>query len=141
MHHLDRTLDTTSALRFHFGEVLLSAAARAVAIMLLALPLASVLVFETVLLAAAIFHHSNLRLPAAFEARLAGLVITPSIHWVHHRPRRADTDANYGTVFSFWDRLFGSASPTRRQHDQPIGAEGQKELPFAALLLRPFRPQ
>jgi len=56
--------------RFHFGEVLLSAAARAVAIMLLALPLASVLVFETVLLAAAIFHHSNLRLPAAFEARL-----------------------------------------------------------------------
>jgi sterol desaturase/sphingolipid hydroxylase (fatty acid hydroxylase superfamily) len=141
VHHLDRSLDTTSALRFHFGEVLLSALARAAAILLLGLPLTSVLVFETLLLAAAIFHHSNLRLPARLEAALARLVITPSIHWVHHRPRRADTDANYGTVFSFWDRLFGTMSPTRRQPDQPIGAEGLPELPLSGLLLRPFRTQ
>ena len=141
VHHLDRTLDTTSAIRFHFGEVLLSALARAAAIVLLALPLASVLIFETLLLAAAIFHHSNLRLPAGIEAALSRLVITPSIHWVHHRPRRADTDANYGTVFSFWDRLFGTRSPTRRRPDQPIGAEGQPELALPALLLRPFRAQ
>jgi sterol desaturase/sphingolipid hydroxylase (fatty acid hydroxylase superfamily) len=141
VHHLDRTLDTTSALRFHFGEVLLSAAARAAAIMLLAFPLASVLLFETLLLAAAIFHHSNLRLPPRLEAALSRLVITPSIHWVHHRPVRADTDSNYGTVLSVWDRLFVTRSPTRRTPDQPIGAEGQAELPFPALLLRPFRPQ
>jgi sterol desaturase/sphingolipid hydroxylase (fatty acid hydroxylase superfamily) len=141
VHHLDRTLDTTSAVRFHFGEVLLSALARAAAIMLLAVPLASVLVFETLLLAAAIFHHSNLRLPAGLEAAVSRVVITPSIHWVHHRPKRADTDANYGTVFSFWDRLFGSRSPTRRRPDQPIGAEGQAELALPALLLRPFRRQ
>jgi len=73
VHHLDRTLDTTSALRFHFGEVLLSAVARAAAIMLLAVPLASVLLFETLLLAAAIFHHSNLRLPPRLEAALLAL--------------------------------------------------------------------
>ncbi|MGH7187315.1 MAG: sterol desaturase family protein, partial [Pseudomonadota bacterium] len=46
VHHLDRFLDTTSALRFHFGEVILSALARAGVIALFAMPLPSILVFE-----------------------------------------------------------------------------------------------
>src|SRR5260221_2173006 len=73
VHHLDRTLDSTSALRFHFGEVLISAAARAGAILLLGFPLLSIVAFETLLLIATIFHHSNLRLPCRLEAALAGL--------------------------------------------------------------------
>ena len=32
------------------------------------------------------------------------------IHWVHHHAVRADTDTNYGTIFSFWDPLFRSKS-------------------------------
>ncbi|MGH6942822.1 MAG: ATP-binding cassette domain-containing protein [Geminicoccaceae bacterium] len=46
------------------------------------------------------------------EAALAHVVITPSIHWVHHHKVRADTDSNYGTLFSFWDPLFRSRSLT-----------------------------
>ena len=63
VHHLDRFLDATSAIRFHFGEVLISATARAGAIVLLGFPLASILAFETLVLIATVFHHSNLRLP------------------------------------------------------------------------------
>ena len=70
VHHLDRFLDTTSALRFHFGEVLLSALARAVVIVVFAVPFATVVVFEVLILLAAIFHHSNLRLPRRLEAGL-----------------------------------------------------------------------
>src|SRR5262249_9403709 len=82
VHHLDRTLDSTSALRFHFGEVALSALARAGVVLALAVPLASVLAFETLLLIATIFHHSNLRLPENFERGLSRVIVTPSIHWV-----------------------------------------------------------
>jgi sterol desaturase/sphingolipid hydroxylase (fatty acid hydroxylase superfamily) len=124
VHHLDRILDSTSALRFHFGEVLISAAARAGAILLLGFPFLSIVAFETLLLIATIFHHSNLRLPPRLEAALASLVITPSIHWVHHHRRRIDTDSNYGTVFSFWDRLFASRSRARRSPEMEIGVEG-----------------
>jgi sterol desaturase/sphingolipid hydroxylase (fatty acid hydroxylase superfamily) len=138
VHHLDRFLDSTSALRFHFGEVLLSAAARAAIIILIGFPLASVLVFETLLLLATIFHHSNLKLPPGLEAALARLIITPSIHWVHHHARRGDTDSNYGTLFSFWDRLFGSASGTARTPAMAIGVEGVDERPLMQLILRPF---
>lgn len=139
VHHLDRTLDTTTALRFHFGEVALSALARAVVVLALAVPLASVLAFETLVLIAAIFHHSNLRLPAGFERALSRVVVTPSIHWVHHHRIRADTDSNYSTVLSIWDPIFRSRSRTRRTRDLEIGVEGREELPVLSLVAAPFR--
>jgi sterol desaturase/sphingolipid hydroxylase (fatty acid hydroxylase superfamily) len=127
VHHLDRFLDASTAVRFHFGEVALSAAARAGVIVLLAL-----------VLAAAIFHHSNLRLPAPLERALALIVVTPSIHWVHHHRRRIDTDANYSTVLSLWDRLFRSSAPGRRTLDMAIGVEGDEELSLPRLIAAPF---
>jgi sterol desaturase/sphingolipid hydroxylase (fatty acid hydroxylase superfamily) len=139
VHHLDRFLDTSTAVRFHFGEVALSAAARAGVVVLLALPLVSVLVFEALVLAAAIFHHSNLRLPGRLERALALVVVTPSIHWVHHHRRRVDTDANYSTVLSLWDRVFRSRAPGRRTSDMAIGVEGAEELTLPGLVAAPFR--
>jgi len=139
VHHLDRTLDSTSALRFHFGEVALSALARAGVVLALAIPLGSVLVFETVVLIATIFHHSNLRLPSALERALSRVLVTPSIHWVHHHRVRFDTDSNYSTVLSIWDPLFHSRSKTRRTPELEIGVEGREELPVAGLVAAPFR--
>ena len=118
--------------------MLLSALARATIILLLGFPFASVLVFEALVLLCAVFHHSNLRLPAGLERLLSRVIITPSIHWVHHHARRADTDSNYGTLFSFWDPLFGTRSPTRRRPDMRIGVEGREEEAIGALLLHPL---
>jgi sterol desaturase/sphingolipid hydroxylase (fatty acid hydroxylase superfamily) len=140
VHHLDELLDTTSAVRFHFGEVTLSALARAALIVLLDVPLASVVLFEALVLACAIFHHSDARLPPGLERALSRVVVTPSIHWVHHHARRADTDSNYGTLFSFWDSLFRSRSRTRRTPGMPIGVEGLRDRPLARLLVAPLAP-
>jgi sterol desaturase/sphingolipid hydroxylase (fatty acid hydroxylase superfamily) len=139
VHHLDRFLDSTSAVRFHFGEVLISAGARAAAVLLLGFPFVSILLFESLLLCATIFHHSNLRLPAAFERVLSAVIITPAIHWVHHHAVRVDTDSNYGTLFSFWDRVFRTRSRTRRTAAMAIGVEGEGERALPVLVLRPFR--
>lgn len=139
VHHRDLFLDTTTALRFHFGELLLSALARAAVIVLAAVPLASVLVFEGLVTASALFHHSNVRLPPALERALARVIITPSRHWVHHHAVRRDTDSNYGTILSGWDALFGSRSATQRTPDLTIGVEGAAELSLPRLLLLPWR--
>ncbi|HUK10360.1 MAG TPA: sterol desaturase family protein [Stellaceae bacterium] len=138
VHHLDRFLDSTTALRFHFGEVLLSALVRAGVIVLLAFPLTSVLAFEALLLVATLFHHSNLRLAPQLERALSRVIVTPSIHWVHHHRRQSDTDSNYATVLSLWDPLFRSRSPTRRTRDLEIGVEGRDELPIWSLMWAPF---
>lgn len=139
IHHFDETLDASSAVRFHFGEVVLSALARLAVIAALALPLTSVLAAETMVLMAAIFHHSSLRLPPRLERWLSWLVVTPSIHWVHHHRVRADTDSNYATMLSVWDRLFGSRNGRPRTPGMAIGIEGLRETRLVRLLVRPFR--
>jgi sterol desaturase/sphingolipid hydroxylase (fatty acid hydroxylase superfamily) len=139
VHHLDEFLDVTTGVRFHLGEVLLSAVVRFAVIFILAIPLTSVIVFETLLLMATIFHHSNVRLPKRFEHLLSFLIVTPSIHWVHHHALRRDTDSNYATVLSLWDRIFDSRSATQRSPDLIIGVENEHDRPFLPLLLRPFQ--
>lgn len=138
IHHFDQQLDASSAFRFHFGEVILSALVRAPFIFVLAIPLSSIVIFESLVTLAAIFHHSNARLSPRVEGRLSRLVITPAIHWVHHHAVRADTDSNYGTLFSWWDRLFRSRSSTRRSTDMALGIEGEQENRINQLFLMPF---
>jgi sterol desaturase/sphingolipid hydroxylase (fatty acid hydroxylase superfamily) len=138
VHHLDETLDATSALRFHFGEVFLSSLVRLPIIMLLAIPLQHIVLFETMVAMAAIFHHSNLRLPQYVERALSWFIVTPSIHWVHHHAIRADTDSNYAVFFSIWDKLFLSQSRTIRRADLVIGVEGRSDQSFIKLLVWPI---
>jgi sterol desaturase/sphingolipid hydroxylase (fatty acid hydroxylase superfamily) len=138
VHHLDEMLDVTSALRFHFGEVVLSSLVRAAVIYMLDMPLASVVIFEIVVLVSALFHHSNLKLPARFEQALSLVVVTPSIHWVHHHAKRQDTDSNYSTTLSVWDRIFSTRSKTVRHTDMQIGVENKAERELPGLILRPF---
>jgi sterol desaturase/sphingolipid hydroxylase (fatty acid hydroxylase superfamily) len=140
VHHLDEMLDTTSALRFHFGEVILSSLVRAVVIFVLAVPLFSVLVFETIVVLAALFQHSNLRLPATLERALSLVIVTPSIHWLHHHALRRDTDSSYSLGLSIWDQLFRSRSSTLRTPDMKMGVEGRVDRPFLGLVARPLDP-
>jgi len=78
-------------------------------------------------------------LPLRLERVLSWVVVTPSIHWVHHHARRTDTDSNYATVLSIWDHLFGSRSTTARTSDLPMGVQGQHDVDLVALVKRPFR--
>ena len=139
VHHLDEFLDASSALRFHFGEVFISSLVRAAVILALGVPLTSVLVFETLLALSAMFHHSDVRLPPRLERALSRVIVTPSIHWVHHHAIRRDTDSNYAALLSVWDRLFASRSRTVRTPDMPIGTEGLKDRGLPGLLARPFQ--
>ena len=138
VHHLDETLDVTSGLRFHFGEVVLSSLVRSTVIFMLAVPFNTVIIFETCVALAALFHHSNLKLPKWFEQPLSWLIVTPAIHWVHHHALRTDTDSNYATVLSIWDRIFLSRSATARTTVMKIGVEGLAEQSLLRLILRPF---
>lgn len=140
-HHLDEHLDTTSAGRFHLGEIVVSAAARTPLIAALAVPFSHLLAFEALLVSAALFQHSNVRLPPRLEAALARVVVTPSIHWVHHHAVRADTNSNYGAVLSVWDPLFGTRSARRRTMDMAIGVAGERDRTLSELLLLPFSPR
>ena len=144
VHHLDQFLDTTSAIRFHFCEVFLSALFRAPIIIFLDINWVSIIVFETLLTLCALFHHSNIKLQKGIERTLSYFIVTPSIHWVHHHNKQSDTDSNYAVFLSLWDRLFHTHSATKRFKGMPLGLKNHKDvsLPDKALvqlILNPFK--
>lgn len=105
VHHSDMDMDVTTALRFHPGEILLSGLLRAAVIPVLGLSLQHVLLYDVLLLPVIFLHHSNLHLPELIDRILRIAVTTPALHRVHHSRLMIEANSNYGTIFSFWDRL------------------------------------
>lgn len=117
MHHSDPAMDVTTATRFHLGEIALSTVARLGIIPLVGIPLRVVVGYELILLLSTQFHHSNIALPAGIDRILRAVIVSPNMHRVHHSIERVETDSNYSSVLSVWDRLFRSyrAKPDYRQ--------------------------
>lgn len=120
-HHSDLDLDVTTSQRFHIGEVLISTLIKAAAIAALGVSWMGLLMFEVVLQAATQFQHSNLRLPDPIDKGVRLLLVTPHMHWIHHSFRPYEHNRNFGTIFSSWDRLFGTYFIQTRQEEIGVG--------------------
>ena len=66
-------------------------------------------IWQTVLLAAILFHHSNTRLPVRLERALVRVLVTPRMHGIHHSDVRRETDSNWSSILSVWDYLHRTA--------------------------------
>lgn len=143
VHHADLDMDVSTASRFHFGELLLSSGFRAGQIVVFGVDPFTLVLFETMITVAAQFHHANVRLPLRLERALNLLFVTPRMHGIHHSLVRSETDSNFSTVFSFWDRLHRTNRLDVPQGEVVIGVPGYRdagELSFRGCLLLPFRP-
>jgi sterol desaturase/sphingolipid hydroxylase (fatty acid hydroxylase superfamily) len=144
VHHCDRHLDVSTALRGHPVEMFLISAFVSPAIILFGLPPVMIAFYEGVEIFANMFSHSNIRFPAYVERVMSTvLVVTPTVHRLHHSTFQPETDSNYGNVFMFWDRLFGTYrhDPVRPNvpvrigldevdHDRAGDLTWQLKLPF-----------
>jgi sterol desaturase/sphingolipid hydroxylase (fatty acid hydroxylase superfamily) len=108
MHHSDLEVDSTSALRFHAGEIILSSLLRLIVIPLIGMQFIHLLIYEICLQPIIIFHHSNVALPEKIDRIFRAVIVTPNMHRVHHSQIRDETDSNYSSIFSFWDRFIKS---------------------------------
>jgi sterol desaturase/sphingolipid hydroxylase (fatty acid hydroxylase superfamily) len=125
VHHGDRDLDSTTALRFHAGEMLLSLPFRAGQIVLGGVSPRAFSLWQIGFFASVLLHHSNLRLPEPVERRLALLFITPRMHGIHHSRVRRERDSNWSSGFSsLWDHLHGTFRFDVPQEEIDIGVEG-----------------
>ena len=104
-HHVDLDLDASTALRFHAGELVLSVPFRALQVALIGVDVPILLAWETVLLVATEFHHSNVRLPLRAERALRAVLVTPRMHGIHHSIVPGEVNSNFGTLLTAWDRL------------------------------------
>src|SRR3954470_11772195 len=124
VHHVDLDLDTTTGLRFHFGELTLAAGFRAAQILLLGVDRGTLRLWQQMLVLSVVFHHSNLALPGEVEQRLNAVLVTPRMHGIHHSTRADETDSNYSSLLSCWDRLHRSFRDDVPQEALTIGVAG-----------------
>lgn len=108
MHHTERAMDSTTALRFHPGEILFSTFLNGAVLALLGWTWQGFLFYRMVLMPVILFHHSNIRWPEGVDRLFKMFIVTPEMHRVHHSAHQPETDSNYGSIFSWWDRLFVS---------------------------------
>ncbi|MDQ2999988.1 MAG: sterol desaturase family protein [Fibrobacterota bacterium] len=140
VHHLDADLDTSTALRFHAGEMLLSVPWRLLQILLLGVSLPAFRAWKLLLTLSVLFHHSNLKLSDKTERVLRRWIMTPALHGIHHSRNLGEMDSNWSSGFTLWDRIHGTLKTGIRQDTIEIGSpdySGSQSL-WAALTL-PFR--
>jgi sterol desaturase/sphingolipid hydroxylase (fatty acid hydroxylase superfamily) len=140
MHHADAEVDVTTATRFHLGEHLGAATLRLGLIPLFGVNAFEIVVFETLVVANTMLHHANISL-GRLDRPLRSLIVTPRMHQVHHSRWRPETDSNYSTLFSFWDRLFGSYRMRPGNAPVALGLEGfdnDRWQTVAGMLRTPF---
>lgn len=105
VHHIDPDLDVSTAFRFHFGEIGLSTLFRIIQISTIGISPFVFLIYELCFTANTIFQHSNIKLPIKFERVLNKIIVTPRMHGIHHSQIMNETNSNYSTVFSWWDKI------------------------------------
>lgn len=108
VHHADPDFDSSTGLRFHPLEIILSMLIKMAVVVLLGAPLWAVIVFEVVLNATSLFNHGNVALPTWLERPLRYLIVTQDMHRIHHSQVMTETNSNYSFNLSLWDRLFNS---------------------------------
>ena len=144
VHHIDRDLDASTALRFHFGELALSIPVRAVQMLMIGVDLHALWIWQTILFGSILFHHANVRLPLALERVLVRLFVTPRMHGIHHSEREDDTNSNWSSLLSVWDfmhRTFRLEVPNERITIGVPAYRDARDVTIGKILAVPFRRQ
>ncbi len=78
-----------------------------------------------------------------FPKPLSYIFLSPGLHWLHHSNNPSHFESNFGTIFPFWDRLFGTY--LGEKHLQDIKGYGDpkseynKYHPLVCYFVIPFR--
>ncbi len=107
VHHSDNLLNTSSALRFHFVEVILGTLFRIGFFTFLQLPWHYYFIHELVFQFFNFTQHTKIALNNKLNKIISYVFISPSVHHYHHNILLENSKSyNLSTIFSFWDRCF-----------------------------------
>jgi sterol desaturase/sphingolipid hydroxylase (fatty acid hydroxylase superfamily) len=143
-HHVDLDMDASTALRFHFGEMILSVPWRAAQVVFIGVSPLALSVWQTATLIEILFHHSNVELPIEVERWLSRLIVTPRMHGIHHSIVHAETDSNWSSGLTLWDWLHGTLRLNVPQQAITIGVAAYRdpeEVTLPNVLAMPFAEQ
>jgi sterol desaturase/sphingolipid hydroxylase (fatty acid hydroxylase superfamily) len=124
VHHSDPAVDVTTTIRQHPGEGVIRYAFLAVFACALGASPGAFGVYRVWSALNGLLEHSNIRVPVWLDHLLALVTTWPNMHKVHHSRTATETDTNYGNIFSVWDRLFLTFTPSARGMNITYGLDG-----------------
>lgn len=142
-HHMDLDMDASTAIRFHFGELALSVPYRAAQVLLFGITPRTLGVWQAFTFASILFHHSNLGLSPELDRRLQMIWVTPRLHGIHHSAVPGETNSNWSSGLTIWDRLHRTFRCDVSQSTITIGVAGldqPRQVTFRRTLQMPFTP-
>ena len=142
VHHSDHKVDTTTANRHHPLESLIRFIFTLLAVVIVGAPIAYVMLYQSLSVVSTQFNHANIKLPKKIDKILSFILVSPDMHKVHHHYRLPYTDANYGNIFSVWDRLFGTYMYLDREkivYGVDVFPNEKKNSQIKELLKQPFQ--
>ena len=127
VHHVDLDMDTTTAMRFHFVDMVMSIPWRAGQVMVCGASPRALLLWQSFFFTSVLFHHSNMRLPWRLERRLVRVLTTPRLHGIHHSAVYEETNSNWSSGLSLWDWLHGTGRLDVPQEKIEIGVAAYRD--------------
>lgn len=141
VHHVDLDLDATTGLRFHAGELAASIPWRAAQVIVIGVTPGALTLWQSLTIAAVLFHHSNTELSERTERWLSWIVATPRMHAIHHSVNPAQLHSNFSSGLAVWDRMHRTARFDAAARDVTIGVAGysdSSDVALARILELPF---
>lgn len=108
VHHSDIHVDVTSGTRHHPIDFIFRETFALIGIVIAGLPIAYYLIYRISTVFFTYFSHADIQLPKKLDKAISYIFITPDTHKFHHHHVMPWTDTNFGNIFSFWDRIFGT---------------------------------
>lgn len=136
VHHSTLELDSLATTRTHMIENMLRFVPGQALLFVLGMPVSVVASSVAIAGIYGVFNHSNI------DVDLRGLervLVTPRLHRRHHVP--TTTMNNYGTIFTVWDRAFGTLVRADTSDEERYGVPGEIDTypqTFAAAFRRPL---
>ncbi len=143
VHHVDLDLDATTGLRFHAGELAASVPWRAAQVVVIGATPGALALWQSLTVAAVLFHHSNTRLSDRTERWLSWVLATPRMHAIHHSVDPVQLQSNFSSGLGLWDRLHGTLRVDAAASDVIIGMpdhQDPQDVTLGRVLALPFRP-
>ena len=82
-------------------------------------------------------------MPRTLDRLLRITLVTPAMHSIHHSKAGGDSQTNFGSIFPWWDRLFGTYRDQPSAGEDAItfgvdGFEGRRHQMMHWMLAHPF---
>jgi sterol desaturase/sphingolipid hydroxylase (fatty acid hydroxylase superfamily) len=139
VHHSQREISFFTDYRYHFLEYIVRETILSIPFLILQVNTPTIVWFSFLRRWYTRFYHGNIKTNLG---PLRYILVTPQSHRVHHSMDQKHYDKNFGSLFTFWDFIFGTQYkgfeeyPVTGVHDKTFPHE--KSLNVFSLILTPI---